>query len=826
MSHTISSRRLPLVVAAGLSTLALITFYQAPCFNTTDQYASNLSFTMTNDKSLASKKKNTSSTKSSASSARSPIKLRTDRKQKQQYDPSASDKHPRKKQKTSSSPKMDNLVDDEDLGLDATIPVQEGDDLSESEKSDMKDASSGNESESTATEDNNFDLGPSDESSDESSDDDSFQEPMKAANAKTTSAPKANAKAPSPPKTPTSPVAKPTKKLPSKPKSSKQPKQPTQQPTSFDMPKWLLDEMLLPSTKHTYFLNVEGITSPSDLIDLDKEALDAVFYNCTKSKIGAIGVMIQKRFHVARTAATLLHKSLGRPLNHTTMSWTHCLSDFAEEWQSISKRVKAESTDFPKLGSSTEPNVYIEAVQLWCSNKFGQGNIPLAYLIRENENPGSPPPLAPWKCHSDEFESLEEELIAYAPHSGVTFREDNKALAKVLEESIRGTVYYATVKTHLKKGKGKEAWSTLQAHLAGKIYWEDRIRKSRDFLQQKKWSHGSKQSIKTFITKFTTAYETMKECKAAGHSVAIPDQAELVRLFLEAIKVGGDPLLAAAISTIRQNLKGELNDFKLASTHILDNVVDKKVDRKSDDPSATISSLRNNKEKEDSGRKARRERKKGKGAAHSYVGSDLKKGIGKTGVHLRWHTPAEAKALTPAQYQELKGYFNRCASHHHDLSKKNKKLEASVAALQGATSPTVEAATNKDAPAPATIAQVASALASLTTVVQAMQTEESSTTPRKRKKARVSSTAVQAAGEEDADDEDDDDSYCSPSEEDEIEEDDPSDSDDASVCSAAERAMQKLIPQTPGLAKKNRPSTASQSKKRKRWYNSKPSKSS
>jgi hypothetical protein len=761
---------------------------------------------MSTVQSSAPKKKPSSST----SQLRSPIALRETRTKKRTFDPSDFNVPPRKKlnSKTHSSKPMgeDDVDGEEPFGEDSQSYK------SDDSKSDAGDSdpSSMNKDDSSGVESGGDDGVDDPSTSGSESSDGEFDEMMKVPPTPPPTKPKPSAK-----QLPTIAVTKNTSRKPSASKKvSPPPKQsPRSVPTSkkFDMPKWLTNEMLLDSSKHAHFVKVENITHPSDLIELDKKALETVFYNSAKS-VGTVAVKSQVRLQVARTAATMFTKFIGRPLDAQSMSWDDCLAHFQEEYQSILQRCEEESQAFPKLGQSTEPNTYIDGVQLWAAHKFGQGKIPLSYLLREDSNPGSPPPLAPGCCHSDEYESLADELVAFAPHSGVAFREDEKTFAKELENSIRTTVYHAHVKQLLKKGKGSAAWSSLLSHLAGKIYYEDRITTARNFIQNTKWSHASKFSLKQFVTKFKNAHETMKECKDAGHSVAVFDERELVRLFLAAIQVGNtDPLLAASISTIRQDLKGELSSFKLTTEHLLENVPDKSRGgrRKSDDPSASISAVGGKGNQSRRGQKSgsgggKQGKGKGKGSP-SYAGGALKVGIGKTGVHLRWHTPNEMKNLTKEQLDELRKYFTSAQQSSQSLRKNNETLKATVAAMKGTTGDSADDAPTVNAPAPAdgekgsNLAKIASTLANLVSELQ--------TTPPSRKKARVSSATVQAVGEDIVDD-DEEDAY-SPSGE-EFEE---GSSDGESVSSAAKRAMQQLVTRAPILAKKNRPSSP---KKRKR----------
>ena len=94
----------------------------------------------------------------------------------------------------------------------------------------------------------------------------------------------------------------------------------------------------------------------------------------------------------------------------------------------------------PKISKALPVIKWTEPFQEFLNRKIGNQNIPLAYIIRDIQNPPAvAPPLAPGHPHSLEHGSIEAELIARAPHSHALFRNDNSDLYFLLEEATQST---------------------------------------------------------------------------------------------------------------------------------------------------------------------------------------------------------------------------------------------------------------------------------------------------------------------------------------------------------------------------------------------------
>ena len=83
---------------------------------------------------------------------------------------------------------------------------------------------------------------------------------------------------------------------------------------------------------------------------------------------------------------------------------------------------------------------WTESFTDFLSQVIGHRDIPLAYLVRENDTvPVPAPPLINNRPYSAEHESVEGELIARASFTHEKYKDDNARLYGFIEEATRST---------------------------------------------------------------------------------------------------------------------------------------------------------------------------------------------------------------------------------------------------------------------------------------------------------------------------------------------------------------------------------------------------
>jgi hypothetical protein len=199
-----------------------------------------------------------------------------------------------------------------------------------------------------------------------------------------------------------------------------------------------------------------------------------------------------------------------------------------------------------------------------------------------------------------------------------------------LEEAIRATSYAASIKPFQRTKNGREAWLALTNQYTGKDKWEAEIKRL--------WKGQSNFTMDRFIAQHRNDFVSMQA--AAEHIIyQLPNKHSCVGYLLDAIQ-SSNAGLQAAMASIKtdQDPDGHRKNFEAAATHLLpyDPVQRKRSDHAGGKcGAADISDATHDDE-----------------ADISDFGA--KKGIGKTGVHLRYYPSAEYQKLTNGQKDELR----------------------------------------------------------------------------------------------------------------------------------------------------------------------------
>ena len=414
-------------------------------------------------------------------------------------------------------------------------------------------------------------------------------------------------------------------------------------------------------------LQNEGITTVNDLVDFDKDTIKQVSENLRRpagripdpdpgAAPGAtiptppfvFGAKSQKRLIVAADAVRY-YETVGRPLTAANMAWNPVLRNFAEQWKALVDRKDEEEPDVPKISNGLPIIKWTEAFTDYLHRVIGVRMIPLAYVIRDEENvPAVVPPLAPGAPHSVEHGSVEAELIARSSHANALYREDNAEVYYKLEEATRATSYAASIKPFQRAKNGRGAWLALTGQYAGPDKWESEIKRQEQLLHTRIWKGQSNFTLERFIAQHRNAFVSMTAC-AEHIQYQLPNEFSRVGFLLDAIQCN-DAGLQAAMASIKTDTgpEGMRNDFEASAAHLLqyDPVAKKRAAVGAKRGSAEISDVSEQVE---------------------VAGFGTKPGIGKTGVHFRYYKKTEYQQLSSEQKEELREWRK-----NQNESKKNK----------------------------------------------------------------------------------------------------------------------------------------------------------
>ena len=409
-------------------------------------------------------------------------------------------------------------------------------------------------------------------------------------------------------------------------------------------------------------LALEGIQTVDDLADFDKEALQQLADNlchpggrvpnpdpgaAAASTIPTpafvFGAKSQKRLGIA-CELVRYYNTVGHDLTAANMRWNNVIKNFEIQWKALKTKWDEDTPEVPKISKSLPIIKWTEAFQDHLHRVIGVRMIPLAYVIRKDEDvPAIAPPLMAGQPHSETHGSIEGEMIARASHTHAMFRDDNAAVYYALEEATHSTSYAASIKPFQRTKNGRGALQALTNQYAGNDKWEAEIRRQDDLLHTRVWKGQSNFPLEGFIAQHRNAFVSMQQC-AEHIAYQLPNEHTRVGYLLEGIQCS-DPGLQAAMASVwtDDGANGMRSDFEKAVAHLLPyDPVPRKRAAGMKQPAANISDTR---------------------GIHSANASAIeiseatsrneKVSIGKTGVHLRYHTNSEYRELSTAQKKEL-----------------------------------------------------------------------------------------------------------------------------------------------------------------------------
>jgi hypothetical protein len=402
-------------------------------------------------------------------------------------------------------------------------------------------------------------------------------------------------------------------------------------------------------------LQQEGIDNVDDLVDFDKDTIEQIAANLRRpagriadpnpnAAAGAtiatppfvLGAKSQQRLIFA-SKLVRYYNTVGRNATAGNLQWTPVMKNFSEQWKALEDKKSGDEPEVPKITKALPIIKWTEAFRDYLHRVIGVRIIPLAYVIR----PVAAVPVigaqAAGTPHSTEHEAIETELIARASHGHALFREDNSAVYYKLEEATRATSYAASIKPFQRAKNGREAWLALSNQYAGNDKWEAEIKRQEQLLHTRLWKGQSNFTLERFIAQHRNAYVSM-QAAAEVVTYQLPNEHSRVGFLLNSIQCN-DPGLQAAMAAINtdKTANGLREDFEAAATHLLpyDPVQKKRIDQAGGKRgSADISDTT------------------GEEANISSFGA--KKGIGSSGVSLRYHTKVEYEKLDKAQKTELR----------------------------------------------------------------------------------------------------------------------------------------------------------------------------
>jgi hypothetical protein len=206
---------------------------------------------------------------------------------------------------------------------------------------------------------------------------------------------------------------------------------------------------------------------------------------------------------------------IGIPIAHADFTIDECqrmLSRMDEEANFAVNRPVAPP--LPEKFSSFGPKwrEFSEGLQGHCGTVRGCMNIPLAYLLREQE-PTIEMLAADATGDVDMFDTTDQRLMALVRCAGQEFQQDNKRLWNLLCPLIRGTPAWEYVKTCERSSDGRRAYRILKLRGEGEAAVDARRTKAEATLAKAQHTGKSKRfTLQSYINLLQGAFNELEEC--------------------------------------------------------------------------------------------------------------------------------------------------------------------------------------------------------------------------------------------------------------------------------------------------------------------------
>ena len=388
-----------------------------------------------------------------------------------------------------------------------------------------------------------------------------------------------------------------------------------------------------------------------------------------------IPAICEKRLISAAYTAKI-YAMIGREINMTTMNRER-LNKFDAH-----KKLVDEHEDPERLPQVSKTFGIIKAMDLipgHLRERLGLEKVALSYIIRKD---ATPPALQaqedtrekPNSATGPGFDSIMEELIVHAPHSGIAFKEDNAKVFQIIQDMIAGTSYESSIKSHQRARSGREAYLALLKHNLGSSKWDKILEDAESYVMKREWNGRNQRfTLRAHIGKHREAHNEMM--RASQHvDYELPNEHTRVGRLIKSI-TSKEPAIVSAITHI-QGSTTQREDFETAAEFLLLTA-----------PSPSSSSG------------THRISAVGKGAKGGKRGPE-------TGVELRYYTKKEYSGLSAAEKKELQQLRKASKSNNNDsnnivvaaLQQQVKELEERLVAAIKTNRPSSETTVEKRSP--------------------------------------------------------------------------------------------------------------------------------
>ena len=192
----------------------------------------------------------------------------------------------------------------------------------------------------------------------------------------------------------------------------------------------------------------QGVTTCSDLADLSKDELEAIYYENrntnrrrTMPNQVTLPILAKSRLDAIRYEMNL-RTMCSKPMDLTQIQGLTLVlakglvKQKSEREEGIKQSGDLPNPDVPKLEKGNWRTVRDSFTEM-ITRQIGSNGIPLLYVVRENATGDYDSPV---------HNSVTDKLVACATHSGAKYDVDNKSIYSLINSHFEGSEAESTVK--------------------------------------------------------------------------------------------------------------------------------------------------------------------------------------------------------------------------------------------------------------------------------------------------------------------------------------------------------------------------------------------
>eukprot|EP00957_Ditylum_brightwellii_P141791 10803300-Ditylum_brightwellii.AAC.1 len=149
------------------------------------------------------------------------------------------------------------------------------------------------------------------------------------------------------------------------------------------------------------------------------------------------------------------------------------IKSFINQWAGLKNWKCQTQPVIPKITGELPIMQWVDIFDDFLNWKIGVRTTPLSYVTRATALASGPASVHRENLpHGEEFDSIEEELVAQALHTHPFYHEDTAVVYYCLEEAVQGTQYASSLKLFQQVKKERGALALITQQFAGANKWQ------------------------------------------------------------------------------------------------------------------------------------------------------------------------------------------------------------------------------------------------------------------------------------------------------------------------------------------------------------------